>query len=585
MEQQDEPRPEPRVPGENLLPLLGGFIGLVRRCDDLAARRRVGLTTLGLAGVIVANTLVQTRLNTWQGGFYDSIEGRDVAAFLHQIMVYVAIASTLLVLVVAQTWGVERLKIGIRRIVTHRLLDSWLVPKRTYLLAYAGEGGANPDQRIHDDTRRLAELSADLGTSLFQSGLMLVTFVGVLWILSEQVGFPIGGRVVTIPGSMVWCAVAFALAGSWLTWRFGQPLIGLNQRRYEREAEFRLGLVRVNEAAEGITLYGGEADERRAIDRQVDGLLDAMGLIARQIARLTWVTSGYGWLALVVPLFAAAPGYFSGTLSLGGLMMVVNAFNQVQSSLRWFVDNFQRIADWQAALLRVEAIEDALESLAKTNGGNGHIVVEADSPTLEIQGLQVDISGGPASLEEKDLSVRAGDRILLVGDLRTGKSMVFLALAGLWTRGTGTIRMPPRDRVMFMPERPYLPPGTLRAALAYPQVPDRFPEHALREVLAEAGIAHLGAALEREGRWDRNLSLDEQQALAFARLMLHRPDWVFLDDAASAFDTEEARRMLAAVRRRLPDTAVIATSRNPDRLGFYDRTVLVSRVRSGTAAP
>lgn len=578
MHQAEDTGPGPAQAGQPLIASIRGLVGVLRRAEDRRTRRRALLLVTLVGTVITANTVAQTRLNTWQGSFYDSIEGRNVAEFLQQILIYGVLAGTLLVLVVAQTWGVEQMKIALRRLITVRLLDSWLVPKRAYLLAFAGDAGANPDQRIHDDTRRLAELSADLGASLFQSSLMLVTFVGVLWVLSDQVGFPIGGEIVVVPGSMVWCAVAFALAGSWFTWRFGQPLVELNSRRYEREAELRLGLVHVNEAAEGITLYGGERDERRTIDRSAGAVFDAMSLLAGQIARLTWVTSGYGWLALVVPIFAAAPGYFAGTLSLGGLMMVVNAFNQVQSSLRWFVDNFQRIADWQAALLRVSATEAALEGLAVTNGGNGHIAIEPDADRLRIENLCVRLTGGPAALDQEIVEAGPGDRILLVGEPHAGKSMVFLALAGLWTRGQGRIRMPPRDRVVFMPERPYLPAAPLGAVLAYPHDRHSFSDEALRDVLAEAGLGHLAADIDAEHRWDRSLSLDEQQMLAFARLLLHRPDWAFLDDAGSALDSGQLRGILATIRRRLPGTAVIGTSRKPDRIDFYDRIVHVRRL-------
>lgn len=582
MQHADPIRPDGGVEGQSLISSLAELCHLVGRGADVKTRRWIIVLTATIAAVIINNTFLQTKLNNWQGGFYDSIEGRNVDEFLRQIWRYLELAGGLLILVVAQTWAVEKLKIALRRIITETLLDSWLVPRRTYLLAFAGAAGANPDQRIHDDTRRLAELSAELGASLFQSGLMLATFVSVLWMLSDRVGFQVGGDVVTFPGSMVWCAVAFSLSGSLLTWWFGQPLIDRNARRYEREAELRLALVRVNEAAEGVTLYGGEADERRIVDRQLESVLDAMTALATRLVRLTWVTSGYGWLALVVPILAASPGYFTGTLSLGGLMMVVNSFNQVQASLRWFVDNFQRIADWQAALLRVRAIETALDGLASANGGHGHVKHEVGGDRLVVEDLTVALTGGPAELDAPLLEVGPGEHVLMIGAPQAGKTMVFLTMAGLWTRGGGTIRMPAREQCMFMPERPYLPPRSLRAALSYPEPPDMIADEAAIEALTVAGVAHLADELDREERWDRVLAIDEQQSLAFTRLLLHRPRFVFMDDAASALDPLRARALLAAVRRLLPQTAVVGTSRNPDPLGFYERIV---HVRRRAAAP
>ncbi|MBT9289006.1 ABC transporter ATP-binding protein/permease [Prosthecodimorpha staleyi] len=541
--------------------------------------RRALVVMAGLGMVVILNTVLQIGLNNWQGAFYDALEKRDVPAFLQQLLRFLSLAGMLLVLVVSQTWLVERLKIALRRVVTDDLLDLWLVPKRAYLLAFAGEAGANPDQRIQDDARRIAELTADLGTSLLQAILLLLTFVGVLWGLSRQVGFPVGGEVLYVPGSMVWCAVAFSAFGSGLAWLIGRPLVRSNAERYEREAELRLALVRVEESAEGITLYGGEADERRTLARHFEAVTDAMGRLARQVANLTWATSGYGWLALVVPVLAAAPGYFSGTLTLGGLMMVVGAFNQVQSSLRWLVDNAPRLADWMATLERILALRAALATPVGTEGEQGHIVIEeTEAPRLVLEDLRLTLAGGSAGLEGPPVEVGPGEHVLIVGDPKAGRSMVFLALAGLWTLGSGTIRMPSRSRCLFLPERPYLPVGPLSAALAYPREPNEFAALDFTEALETVGLGHLAARLDEEGRWSRMLSLDEQQAVAFARAMLHRPEWLFLDDAMSALDEDRIRQLHAALAQQLPRTAVIGTGRRPTGMLFFERVVRLRRL-------
>src|SRR5919112_6610001 len=307
---------------------------------------------LAIVIVLVANMFGQVRLNEWNGAFFDAVERRNSTAFLLQLQVFLVIVAVLLTLVVAQTWLQERLKIRLRQRLTHVLLDLWLKPSRAYQLGLTGKA-AQPDQRLQEDCRLFAEFTAELGAGMLQALLLLVSFVGVLWTLSSYARFEFHGQEVVIPGYMVWVAIAYAGIGSGLTWLVGRPLIRLNTERYAREADLRFAVVRVSESAESVALYSGEPDERRSLEEFVDAVLRATRRLSGALARLTWITSGYGWLAIVVPILAAAPGYFSGTLSFGEMMMVVGAFNQVQAALRYFVDNFPKIADWRSAVLRV----------------------------------------------------------------------------------------------------------------------------------------------------------------------------------------------------------------------------------------
>ena len=338
-------------------------------------RGQLGLLALGVVVVICANAAGQIWLNRWLGAFYEAIEQRDMPGFITQLMVFAVIASALLVLVVSQTWLRAMMNVRLREWLTHDLLDQWLVRKRIYLLGFAGEIGVNPDQRIQQDAQHLTDLTTILAIGLVQSTLLLASFTGVLWLLSEQVVFDFGNGPVTIPGYMVWCALAYSLGGSLLAWHIGRPLVSLNAERYAREAELRIALVRINERADGIVLHAGEADERRLLDEPVGGVVNMMARLAGALARLTWITSGYGWLAMVVPIVVAAPGYFDGDISFGTLMVVVGAFNQVQSSLRWFVDNLPQIADWRATLLRVVAFRDALATVDTIGADTGRIEV------------------------------------------------------------------------------------------------------------------------------------------------------------------------------------------------------------------
>jgi putative ATP-binding cassette transporter len=580
-----EPRDLPPAPA----PAAGAGDGVIAQLMVMARalatspyRRRLGLLAAGIVIVICANTAGQIRLNSWQGAFYDAIEQKHVAAFMTQLLVFVVIAGGLLVLVVSQTWLREMINVRLREWLTEDLLDQWLAPKRAYLLSFAGQIGVNPDQRIQQDAQHLTDLTTTLAIGLLQSTLLLVSFVGVLWVLSDQVVFDIGGRRVAIPGYMVWCALAYSLGGSLLAWRVGRPLVALNAERYAREADLRFALVRVNEHADGIALYGGEDDERRLLDEPVARVVTIMARLAGALARLTWITSGYGWLALVVPIVVAAPGYFDGELSFGALMMVVGAFNQVQSSLRWFVDNLAQIADWRATLLRIVSFRDALPEVDTIGEEAGRItIVSGEADQLVLEDLAVALPEACATLDQARVVVRPGERVQMLGKPGVGKSTMFRALAGMWPWGAGTIQLPPRETMMFMPQRPYLPLGTLRAAVSYPAKPGRFDEAAGRAALERVDLGHLVSSLDRTERWDRQLSLDEQQRLAFARLLLDAPRWVVLDDATGALDEDHRRLVLSIFEQELVGTALIRLGRDPAPDGFWHRVLHIVELPDG----
>lgn len=568
--------------GDDFLAQAGSLLRALRRSRG---RRSLAFLAAGLVGVICANALAQIRLNIWQGSFFDAIEQRSLATFGEQLLVFAVIVGVLLVLTVSQTWLHEMMKVRLRDWLSRDLLDEWLSPRRAHQLKFAGAIGVNPDQRLQEDVRHLTELSADLGVGLLQATLLLVSFVGVLWMLSVQVVFTYEGRSFFVPGYMVWCALAYALAGSWLTWRVGQPLIALNAERYGREAAFRFALVRASECAEGIALYGGEPGERLILGELLARVVAIMRALAMRLARLTWVTSGYGWVAIVVPILVAAPGYFGGTLSLGGLMMVVGAFYQVQQSLRWFVDNFSRIADWRATLLRVATFREALLRLDSPNVALGRLeVVEHPAGHFVLDHVAVFLTDGQAVLDEPLVQVRPGERVQIVGGAGTGKSMLFRAVAGLWPWGSGSIRMPPRKDVMFVPQGPYLPLGTLRSTVAYPADAGRFGDAELTAALEQVGLGRLVPALDQDIRWDRELSADEQQRLAFARLLLHAPRWAFLDEALDAVDDVQRGELLELLVRRVPDIAVVSMSRMPVPGSFFGRTCRLNRQASAPRA-
>jgi putative ATP-binding cassette transporter len=582
--QRDSGQPPPAQPPA--AGVAGGLIAqltsLGRALERSAWRGQINLLTAGIVFVICANAVAQVRLIAWQGAFYDALEQKHLWAFAHQLVVFAVLVAILLVLVVGQTWLQEMIKVKLREWLSYELIDQWLAPKRAHLLSFAGPIGVNPDQRMQQDAQHLVELTAVLAVGLLQSSLLLVGFVGVLWVLSSQVVFAFGDRSFAIPGYMVWCALTYAFGGSWMAWRVGRPLIPLNAERYAREAELRFALVRINEHAEGIALYGGEPDERSIVHGEIERVVTIMRALAYGLARLTWVTSSYGWLALIVPILIAAPGYFGGGLSFGGLMMVVGAFNQVQQSLRWFVDNFSQIADWRATLLRVAALRDALVDIDTLGEDLGRIKVteEADG-NLVLEDLSIALGDGSAALDQPRVEVAPGEHILIAGGPGSGKSTLFRAIAGLWPCGTGTVRLPPRPRVMFMPERPYLPLGTLRAAVTYPAPPGHFDDVAVRSALKRVGLGRLIPDLDRENRWDKDLPADEQELLAFARILLHRPQWLLLDNAMGSLEAKDRRLMLSLLQHELAGTAVISLGREPVRDHFYRRKLQLVRRPGG----
>ncbi len=555
---------------------------LLRALCGSRQRRRIGLLAAGVVAVLCANMVGQVRLNEWQGAFFDVLGKRDLVGLGRELLVFIAIIGVLLALVVGQTWLQEMLKVRLREWLTHHLLDEWLVPGRAYRLSLAGQIGVNPDQRIEQDTRRLTELTASLGVGLLQAILLLLSFIAVLWGLSSHVVFAFDGRHFAIPGYMVWCAVLYALIGSLLTWRVGLPLIGFNAELYAREAELRFALVRVSESAESIALFRGENGERRQLAGHLDQVIASMRHLSGSLARLTWITSGYGWIAIVVPTLVALPGYFNGELTLGGLMMVVGAFNQVQASLRWFVDQFPAIADWRATLRRISAFKAAVRNLDAIEDGVDRIrTIPHSEGRLAFEGVSVLLSDGSVVVAEATVEVGPGERVLIVGESGAGKSTLFRAIAGLWPWGTGTIRLPAPDTVMFMPQRPYLPLGTMRAAITYPNPPDAFSGAEVEAALKRVGLAEFLPILDLETRLDKALSLGQQQLIGFARLLLHAPAWVFLDEATSALDEVSQRRAMSIFDRELREAAVLSIGHRPGLESFHTRLLHLVRTPSG----
>lgn len=554
--------PATSVAGEVQAGLLAQLGVIVDIYWNSPVRNRLILFISGVFGIIILTSAGQVLLNRWNVPFYDALSRRDFPAFVDQLMVFFAIAAVLLVLSVGQTWLNQMTRLKLREGLTRDLIGEWLIPRRAFKLSNSGPIGVNPDQRLHEDARHLAEMSTDLGFGLLQSTILMVSFVGVLWALSSGFVFNVYGYSFSIPGYMVWAAILYAALASWLSWLVGRKLIKYNADRYQKESELRFSLMRVNEHIDAISLYRGEADENRRLGFDVDSLLAAIRLLVTALTQLTWVTSGYGWITIVAPILVAAPVYFAGNLSFGGLMMAIGAFNQVHDALKWFVNNFGAIADWRATLLRVTSFRQAVQATDAMNGVEQRIkFAETESKEIILDSLKITAPRVTVRLKEKRAVVREGERVLITSEIGIDRTLLFRAIAGLWPWGAGTVTLPANTTILYMPRIPYFPPGSLREAMSYPLGKDGFSDEQLVSALHELGLTRLETMLDFSARWERELSDDEQQSLAFARLTLHKPSWVVIDESLDAMEAEAYDRVMTVLRDDLAKSTVVHIGR------------------------
>jgi putative ATP-binding cassette transporter len=549
-------------------------------------RRTAWMLTAGVVGLTLVQIAIQVRFNLWNRDFFNALEARDRGAFFGQMGTFLLLTVASMVVAVFQLYVRQLLQLRWREWLVFRLQGRWLAGSRHYQMNFLPDSADNPDQRISENTRWATAMAVDMAVGLFQSAVMLISFVGILWTLSGPLQVAFGSNQFDIPGYMVFAALIYAVIGSTLTYFIGRPMVDINIRRNEAESDHRFALIRIRESSEGVALIRGEPDEERGLRRSFGHVVTVMKDLMRTERRLMWLTSAYGMIAGVFPILVASPRYFAGAITLGVLMQIGSAFGEVTRALNWFVDNFPRLADWRSHMERVVALEDSLDTADMLEASEARInVVEGPLPdgreVLSFHNLQIAQADGNVLVGEANAEIEAGEKVLIVGESGTGKSTLFRAISGVWPWGSGDIRVPPRNHMMFMPQRPYLPLGTLRGAIAYPAAPKKFPDASVIAALERCGLGHITGRLDEEARWDRMLSLGEQQRLAFARLLLHRPRWVFMDEATAALDEANQDAMMGLFGEELAGSALVSIGHRPGLDLFHDRTLNLVRSPDG----
>ncbi len=555
--------------------------------DEKWSARALLLSIVALNLSMVGMSVV---LSFWNREFYNALQDKDWSAFISLLFWYRHtdsglmpgfswVAAVYIGVAVYRTYLNQWLQIRWRRWMTGRFLDEWLSDRAYYRISLttdtAAIGTDNPDQRIAEDLRDFVESTLSLGLGLLSNVVSLFSFVGILWGLSGAL--TIFG--VTIPGYMVWVAVIYAAIGTSLTHLIGRPLVALNFRQQRVEADFRYALVRLRENMEGVALYGGEAEEQGNLAQRFTNVVGNWWAIMRRTKLLNSLIAGYEQVAVVFPIIVAAPRYFAGQLPLGGLTQTAGAFGRVQDLLSWFVTAYSTLAGWRATVERLSTFRRAIDA-AQAAVGSGLDIQDTGAEAVELRDLTLDLPNADSLLRHADLTFRPGESVVVTGRSGSGKSTLFRAIAGIWPFGTGRVERP-AGRCLFVPQRPYIPLGTLRHVVTYPAAEAAFSDKAVAQALVDAGLAALVPHLDEDQNWPHRLSGGEQQRIALARALLAEPDWLFLDEATASLDPESEAHLYQTLRRRLPQTTIVSIAHRPAVAAFHDRRLVFQRPENG----
>jgi putative ATP-binding cassette transporter len=538
--------------------------------------------------MVLAIVYVNVQLNTWYGDFQNMLQTKDLHLvsvefagrrlftldyFFFLIGKFALIVFPAVILSVYSTYLRQTLTIRWRRWLTERFLGLWLEKRAYYRLQVHGGGTDNPEQRIEDDIAAFTDTTLQLIIGIINKTVTLITFVSLLWILSGPLSFPLLGMDITIPGYMVWVAVLYAVVGTYVSYRIGRRLVRINFQQEQYRASFRFGMSRLKENAESVAMYRGEADEQRGLMGQFTRVWMNWWELMNAQKRLAWFQQLYGQTGGIFPILIIAPRYFAGVIDFGTIFRISQAFGQVSDALTWFMDNFVALAEWKATVNRLIGFVETMERVKAEEPGIAVAANEAGK--LEAQNVNLALPDGRVLIEGMSATIEPGDRVLISGASGSGKTTLFRALAGLWPFGKGQIRVPQNIKSLFLPQRPYLPLGSLRRVLAYPAGPEALTERDMHAALDSVNLEHLKDRLDEEGNWSMTLSIGEQQRLAIARVLLQKPDWLYLDEATAALDPANEQRMYQLLAERLPNATVLSIAHRPEVAKYHRRRLAI----------
>ena len=536
-----------------------------------------------LAAVIALNlgaVYLNVRLNYWRNDFYNTFQEYNEHGFFVELGIFTLLASASIVIGVYQTYLQQMLQIRWRRWLTRQYLGDWFEGKAYYRLQLEGSETDNPDQRIADDLNRFTDTSLGLSLGLLSSVVTLFSFLTILWSLSGSITIPLGSAgAIVVPAYLVWCAVIYAVIGTWMTFKVGRPLVALNFQQQRYEADFRFSLVRLRENTEAVALYSGEARELGIFRERFGHVVDNFMAIMRRIRVINWWTSFYGQVAVIFPYIVVAPRYFAKEVQLGGLMQTADAFGTVQSALSFIVNSYTDIANWQSVVQRLVGFDERVRVIAAAARELQPITIDHRGEGVAVSDLALDLPGGAALLRHVDLTAKAGEAVMVTGPTGSGKSTLLRAIAGIWPYGKGAIRLA-AGKLLFLPQKPYLPLGTLREAFDYPRAVADVPDARLKEVMATVGLGAFVGRLDEPDNWAQRLSPGEQQRLSFARVLLTEPNLVFLDEATSALDEPSEARFYRLLREAPWRPAIVSVGHRGTLAQFHDRSVDIAAFRA-----
>jgi putative ATP-binding cassette transporter len=551
-------------------------------------RAREGHIGSWMIGILIALNLAQVALNVRLSFFsrdmFNALQEKDAGAFWYQLFViFTPLAVVFVIAALVEVLLQNVLTIRWRAFLNTYYVGEWLGNGAHYRMQLIGRGADNPDQRISEDLRKFVESTYSLSIGLMNQAATLVSFVAILWTISAGFTFP--GTDVQIPGLLVWVCAGYAILGTWITHLIGRPLIPLNFEQERVEANYRFSLARLREYAEQVALLSGEPAEREGLAHRFGQIVDNYMRIVIRLIKLNTFTSAYFQANVVVPYILTAPYYFIGRITLGQMQQVVGAFSRVESALTYFITIYTTLADYKAVLDRLTTFEGAIAAAQRVGGESKLAITEKASGEMRLNNLHVRLPDGTMLMHADGLSFRPGERTLLTGPSGSGKSTLFRAIAGIWPFGEGEVAVPEGQSMMLLPQRPYIPIGTLRDAVTYPGARNAYDDASMREALTAARLPQLVDRLDEERAWGQTLSLGEQQRLAVARALLSKPDWLFLDEATAALDEPTEAEVYRVIKERLPGTTVVSIGHRSTLAAFHDRRVDMTKTEGGLFTP